>query len=136
LQSLRNHHPGLKGAVGGATQEATAAGGHAVEKVLVIGASGGCGSAAVQLAKALGVAEVVAVCSGKNRAVCLEMGANTVVDYTTQTLADAGPPGTFDLVYDTATGSGAGEDYTADAMRLLRTAGTSETAGHAGQYVS
>ena len=36
------------------------------DRVLIIGASGGCGTAAVQLAKALGAKDIVGVCSGKN----------------------------------------------------------------------
>jgi NADPH:quinone reductase len=51
------------------------------ESVLVLGASGGCGSAAVQVAKAAG-ASVVAVAGGREKsALVRELGADAVVDY-------------------------------------------------------
>jgi NADPH:quinone reductase-like Zn-dependent oxidoreductase len=85
--------------------------------VLVIGASGGCGSAGVQLAKALGAREVVGVCSGKNAELVRAQGADRVVDYQTQRLADEAAD--YDVVYDTATSSGAGENYRAAGRALL-----------------
>ena len=84
-------------------------------KVLVIGASGGCGSAGVQLARALGTKEIVGVSSGKNAE--MAQGADRVLDYTQQCLAEEAAD--FDLVYDTATASGAGEDYRTGGRALL-----------------
>jgi NADPH:quinone reductase-like Zn-dependent oxidoreductase len=77
--------------------------------VLVIGASGGCGSAGVQIAKALGAREIVGVASGKNAEMVRAQGAARVVDYQTQRLADE--PADYDVVYDTATNSGARGDH-------------------------
>ena len=90
------------------------------DKVLVIGASGGCGIAGVHLAKALGAAEIVGVCSGKNKNMVLEQGASKVVDYTAENLQDVFPQEYFDVVYDTATGSGKGEDYFSISETLLK----------------
>jgi NADPH:quinone reductase-like Zn-dependent oxidoreductase len=70
------------------------------QRVLVNGASGGVGSFAVQLAKALGAAHVTAVCSTANVEAARRGGADRVVDYTREDLRAVGD--TFDLFFDNA----------------------------------
>lgn len=67
------------------------------QRVLVIGASGGVGHAAVQLAAALG-AEVTGVCSTRNVELVRGLGASDVVDYTREDLT--GRPGRYDVILD------------------------------------
>jgi NADPH:quinone reductase-like Zn-dependent oxidoreductase len=68
------------------------------QHVLINGASGGVGSWAVQIAKALG-ARVTAVCSTRNVARMRTLGADEVIDYTTADFVDGGPR--FDVMLDT-----------------------------------
>jgi NADPH:quinone reductase-like Zn-dependent oxidoreductase len=69
------------------------------QKVLIIGAAGGVGTYAVQLAKAFG-AVVTGVCSTSKVELVRAIGADEVIDYTREDFTD----GTrrFDLILDTA----------------------------------
>lgn len=68
------------------------------ERVLVNGASGNVGSAAVQLAKHFG-AHVTGVCSEKNAALVRSLGADEVIDYASTDFAATGQR--WDVVVDT-----------------------------------
>ena len=69
------------------------------QKVLIHGASGGVGSYAVQIAKALG-AHVTAVCSTPNVDIARSLGADRVVDYTLEDCARGDER--YDLLVDIA----------------------------------
>ena len=68
------------------------------QSVLVLGASGGVGSYAVQIARALG-AEVTGVCSAAKLDFVRSLGADHVLDYTSSDPVDGSV--TYDLIVDT-----------------------------------
>lgn len=92
------------------------------DRVLVIGASGGVGTFAVQIAKADG-AEVTGVCSTTNTDLLRSIGTDHVIDYT---LDDLDPDhGRWDVVIDLV-----GNRPVADLRRHLTRTGTLVLVGH------
>jgi NADPH:quinone reductase-like Zn-dependent oxidoreductase len=67
------------------------------EKILINGASGGVGTFAVQIAKAMG-AEVTGVCSGRNVELVRSLGADHVIDYTHENFTAGATK--YDLIVD------------------------------------
>ena len=87
------------------------------QRVLVNGASGGVGSFAVQLAKALGAGHVTAVCSTRNLERAKALGADTAVDYARDDYTRGGEH--YDLIVDVA-----GTHSWRQNLRVLERGGT------------
>lgn len=58
------------------------------ETVLVLGAAGGVGTAAIQIAKAMGARVIAAASSDEKCALCQRLGADATINYSTQNLRD------------------------------------------------
>lgn len=88
------------------------------ETVLVLGAAGGVGTAAIQIAKAAGARVIAAASNDEKCALCKTLGADATINYTTENLREAikaltdgkGP----DVIYDPV-----GGDYTEPAFRSI-----------------
>ena len=85
------------------------------ENVLIHAGSGGIGSFAIQLAKHLG-AHVTTTTSTKNISFMKELGADKVIDYTSQNYLDQGA--VFDVVYDTL-----GGEHTLNSFKVIKNGG-------------
>ncbi|PLS01905.1 NAD(P)-dependent alcohol dehydrogenase [Neobacillus cucumis] len=86
------------------------------QSVLVYGASGSVGSYAVQIAKYLG-ANVTGVCSTKNVELVKSLGADKVIDYTTEDFFSTDE--TYDIIFEAVNKS----SFSA-CMKLLKNNGT------------
>jgi len=98
------------------------------QKVLIVGASGGVGTFAVQIAKALG-AEVTGVCSTSNLELVRELGGDYVIDYTQEDFTENGQ--SYDLILDMA-----GDRSLSEYRRALSPEGTLVMVGASGSTSS
>jgi NADPH2:quinone reductase len=92
------------------------------ETILVLGAGGGVGLAAIDLAKAMGCFVIACASSAEKRGACTAQGADAVVDYTqedwrkqVEAAAKSSPSGGVDVVYDPV-----GGDFSNIALRTLK----------------
>lgn len=88
------------------------------ETVLVLGAAGGVGTSAIQIAKTMGARVIAAASTDEKCALCKSIGADATINYSTENLRDAvkaltdgkGP----DVIYDPV-----GGDFTEPAFRSI-----------------
>jgi len=73
------------------------------DRVLILGASGGVGRFAVQIARHLG-AHVTGVCSADKAEMVRQLGARAVIDYAREDYTNNGE--TYDVIFDTVSGDG------------------------------
>jgi NADPH2:quinone reductase len=103
------------------------------ETVLVLGAAGGVGSAAIEVAKALGARVIAAASSGEKLAACRRLGADDVVDYATESLKDRAKAlsgGGVDVVIDPV-----GGPYSEPALRAMAVGGRFVVIGFASKEI-
>ena len=91
------------------------------ETVLVLGAAGGVGTAAIQIAKAAGARVIAAASTAAKCELCRDIGADQTIDYTTASLRDALKEATqgkgVDIVFDPVGGAYAEPAFRAMAWR-------------------
>ncbi|MDI9233703.1 NADPH:quinone oxidoreductase family protein [Limnohabitans lacus] len=101
------------------------------ETVLVLGAAGGVGTAAIQIAKAMGAKVIAAASTDEKCALCQSLGADATINYSTENLRDAlktltegkGP----DVIYDPV-----GGEFAEPAFRSIAWRGRYLVVGFAG----
>lgn len=88
------------------------------ETALVLGAAGGVGTSAIQIAKAVGARVIAAASTDEKCALCQSIGADVTINYTTQNLRDAIKAATDgkgpDVIYDPV-----GGDFAEPAFRSI-----------------
>ena len=96
------------------------------KSIAVIGASGGTGHVAIQVAKCLGFEDIVAVCSSRNEAFVRGLGATTVVCYDKESVVDglSSSINGYDVIFDCVTSADPRDsrhEYPKKLMHLCKT---------------
>jgi len=86
------------------------------QKVLILGASGGTGIFAVQLAKNIGASEVAATSSERNAQFVRDLGATVVIDYARQNWWEELKNQQYDVVFD-CVGENGSYEHALDIMK-------------------
>jgi NADPH2:quinone reductase len=104
------------------------------ETVLVLGAAGGVGSAAVEIAKVLGARVVAAASTDAKLEACRRLGADAVINYTTENLKDRAKAlsgAGVDVVIDPV-----GGPYSEPALRAMAVGGRFVVVGFASKEIA
>jgi NADPH2:quinone reductase len=104
------------------------------ETLLVLGAAGGVGTSAIQIAKAMGARVIAAASTDEKCALCSSIGADATINYNTENLRDAikaltggkGP----DVIYDPV-----GGDFSEPAFRSIAWRGRYLVVGFAAGHI-
>jgi NADPH2:quinone reductase len=104
------------------------------ETLLVLGAAGGVGTSAIQIAKAMGARVIAAASTDEKCALCSSIGADATINYSTENLRDAikaltggkGP----DVIYDPV-----GGDFSEPAFRSIAWRGRYLVVGFAAGHI-
>ncbi|ETM98825.1 hypothetical protein PPTG_19263 [Phytophthora nicotianae INRA-310] len=86
------------------------------QRVLILGGGSAVGQSGIQIAKAFG-AEVITTASPRNKELVKSLGADQVIDYTSEKWVDALAEHSVDIIYDCAVES---ETWSTDAQKILK----------------
>ncbi|TMW58440.1 hypothetical protein Poli38472_009999 [Pythium oligandrum] len=87
------------------------------DRVLILGGSGGTGTFAIQIAKALGASFVATTTSARNAELVKSLGADQVIDYSKEQYGEKLAPRSIDLIFDCSVDA---LSWNEEAQRVLK----------------